>query len=70
MKSSPLFGNGYYYPPQMAAHLPFMPHPAMMNMAALGGHLPPNRPPNGGIPQDGGGPKDLSSPVKDFPLDR
>ena len=64
MKSSPLFGNGYYYPPQMAAHLPFMPHPAMMNMAALNGHLHHNSGrPNGGRADT---PKDLScSPMKD-----
>ena len=35
LKKSPLFGNGYQYPPQLAAHIPFMPmgHPAMINLA-------------------------------------
>ena len=68
MKSSPLFGNGYYYPPQMAAHLPFMPHPAaMMNMAALGGHLPHGRL-NGRVDDTPSNNKDsnnLASPIKD-----
>lgn len=63
MKTSPLFGSGYYYPPQMAAHLQFMPHPAMMNMA-MNGHLQPR--PNGIMD----GPKDLSSPIKDLSIER
>ena len=44
MKKSPLFANGYHYPPQMAP-LPFLPlsHPAMMNLA-MANHLSGMRP--------------------------
>lgn len=39
MKKSPLFTNGYHYPPHLA-HMPFMPlgHPAIMNLA-MANHL-------------------------------
>lgn len=39
LKKSPLFGNGYQYPPHLA-HIPFMPigHPAIMNFA-MANHL-------------------------------
>ena len=60
MKTSPLFGYGHY-PHQISAHLPFMPHPAMM----FGGHLPSLRP--NGLPE---APKDLSNPKGSPAFDR